>query len=240
MGRRITFEILRDRLRGHIQSRIENGELTGAHLARRAGLPQGHLSNFVNGRRGLSFQSFDCLLNALNIGAPDLIAADEVQQWVGSRTSPSCFDLLPRVSHSVAMIPKIPPNAVLEVLCVDKNLLRRIRPNDPAGRQFWQRFIFVSFDGAEIRTITPTTRRSATLLVDRHYVALERYRASHQNFYVFCVANRLIVARACSAGSHLVLQPCDGKANILSISMTPPQKLFDCLVGRVCQIRGEL
>ena len=63
---------LQDKLRAHIRARIDRGELTGSGLSREAGFQQGHLSNFLNARRGLSLESMDRLLQTLNIGVLDL------------------------------------------------------------------------------------------------------------------------------------------------------------------------
>ena len=56
---------LQDRLRAHIRARISRRELTGSSLSRQAGFQQGHLSNFLNSRRGLSLESMDRLLETL-------------------------------------------------------------------------------------------------------------------------------------------------------------------------------
>src|SRR5579863_3360671 len=76
----MTIQELQDQLRGHIRSRIGRGELTGSRLADAAALPQGHLSNFLNSRRGLSLESMDRLLRALHIGVLDLVNTAELQK----------------------------------------------------------------------------------------------------------------------------------------------------------------
>ena len=75
---------LQDELRAHIRARIDRGELTGTGLSREAGFQQGHLSNFLNARRGLSLESMDRLLETLNIGVLDL--ADLKTSSSASRT----------------------------------------------------------------------------------------------------------------------------------------------------------
>ena len=75
----MTFLTLQDQLRDHIRARIRRKELTGSGLARAAGFPQGHLSNFLNARRGLSLESMDRLLQTLGIEVLDLVSADDIQ-----------------------------------------------------------------------------------------------------------------------------------------------------------------
>ena len=70
---------LQDKLRAHIRSRIDRGELTGTGLSREAGFQQGHLSNFLNARRGLSLESMDRLLETLNIGVFELADLKEIE-----------------------------------------------------------------------------------------------------------------------------------------------------------------
>ena len=49
------------------------GELTTVEIARRIGVRQAHVSNFINGRRGLSFAVADNLIFALGISLYDLL-----------------------------------------------------------------------------------------------------------------------------------------------------------------------
>ena len=60
---KIRFQTLQDSLRTGIWARLERGELTGKSLAHKAGFQQAHLSNFLNGKRGLSLQAMDRLLD---------------------------------------------------------------------------------------------------------------------------------------------------------------------------------
>ena len=122
---------LQDRLRDHIRDRIAKGQLAGVDLSKLADFPQGHLSNFLNSRRGLSLESMDRLLGALAIGVMDLVTADEIQQWFVRPASRSRYDVVPRISGSIAMMPQLPRNGVL----VDQNpfpFARRIIDDEAA------------------------------------------------------------------------------------------------------------
>lgn len=74
---------LQARLRAIIWSRIHRGEVTGLALAREAGFQQAHLSNFLNSRRGLSLESMDRLLHAMQLGTLDLVEPDELYRRAG-------------------------------------------------------------------------------------------------------------------------------------------------------------
>ena len=84
----MTLQDLQDKLRAHIRARIERGELTGSRLSRAAGFQQGHLSNFLNARRGLSLKSMDRLLESLNLSVLDLADLKEIEQQVSFPAGP--------------------------------------------------------------------------------------------------------------------------------------------------------
>jgi len=230
---------LQDRLKEHIRDRIAKGELTGVDLAKLASLPQGHLSNFLNSRRGLSLESMDRLLGALAIGVLDLVATDEIQHWFAKPAARSRFDVVPRISASIALMPRLPRNGVLGTHCIDKSLLRRWRSNDVAGRSMWDRFVLIDLDGSEVRGIVPTARAGATLLIDRHYTALEPYHRPRQNLYVLQLRERLAVGRVSVLNGHLLVQPCDQRFEVLTVTLVHGLNYFNYIVGRVCQVRSE-
>ncbi len=78
----MTLQDLQDKLRTHIRARIDRGELTGTGLSREARFQQGHLSNFLNARRGLSLESMDRLLETLNLSVLDLADLKDIEQQV--------------------------------------------------------------------------------------------------------------------------------------------------------------
>jgi len=237
IGSMITIEALQDRLREHIRSKIAKREMTGSTLARQAGLPQGHLSNFLNSHRGLSLRSMDRLLNALAISVLDLVGTHEIQSWIAPAPR-SRFDIVPRISGSIAMMPRLLHNGVLAVHCIDKSLLRRLRSADVADRKMWQRFVLIDLEGGEVRGIVPASW-GATVLIDRHYTALEPYHRSRPNLYLVRLGQRLAVARVSLVDDSLIVQPCDAKCEVSVVGMTPEVNYFDYLVGRVCQLRVE-
>ena len=58
------FTALQDNLRKALLRRIEEGELTGIKLAKQVGVEQGHISNFLNRKRGLSLDAMDRVLSS--------------------------------------------------------------------------------------------------------------------------------------------------------------------------------
>ncbi len=108
----MTLQDLQDKLRAHIRARIERGELTGSGLSREAGFQQGHLSNFLNARRGLSLESMDRLLQTLNIGVLDLADVGEIQRRASFPAGLTGFESVAVVSgEQAARLPRFTPGA---------------------------------------------------------------------------------------------------------------------------------
>ena len=233
------LEDLKDRLRDHVQEKIDRRELTASRLASQAGIRQGHLSNFLNQRRGLSLGSMDRLLDELGLGALGLISAQELTRWFARPAPRSRFDVVPRVAVSCALTPVLPKSSVLASHTVEKSLLRRFRSNDVAGRITWQRFVFLEVSAGEVRSILPTAKKRATLLVDRLHTALEPCRRSRLNLYLVKTDRMLVGKVKLLNDGNAIVQPCDGKCEILTLPLTPETHYWDYIVGRVCQIRTE-
>ena len=112
----------------YIRARIRRRELTGSGLARAAGFPQGHLSNFLNCRRGLSLESMDRLLDALDIDVLDLVSPEEIGRRVVFRHRDNHMERVALVSWQNATVSRITPDQVLETRGFSKSFLQRLRP----------------------------------------------------------------------------------------------------------------
>src|SRR6266571_3778544 len=74
------FRMLQDNLRKALWQRIEEGDLTGLHLAEQTGFKQAHISNFLNRKRGLSLEGMDKVLSVQHISVLDLLDPSEVNK----------------------------------------------------------------------------------------------------------------------------------------------------------------
>src|SRR5207245_11810261 len=74
------FRALQENLRKTLWSRIEEGDLTGLHLAAQTGFKQAHISNFLNRKRGLSLEGMDKVLNVQHLSVLDLLDPSEVNK----------------------------------------------------------------------------------------------------------------------------------------------------------------
>src|ERR1039458_6918560 len=168
---------LQDKLRAHIRARIDRGELTGTGLSREAGFQQGHLSNFLNARRGLSLESMDRLLDTLNIGVLDLADLKDIERRASHPAGASGFESVAVVSgEQAARLPRFTPEQVRESRNFSKSFLRKLKPNDASNRSEWLRFVLLQLDAKAAGGMFPHIPAGATLLVDRHSNSLQPYR----------------------------------------------------------------
>lgn len=236
----MSFLTLQDQLREHIRARIRRRELTGSGLARAAGFPQGHLSNFLNLRRGLSLESMDRLLATLGISVLDLISQDEIQQRVALSLTGGQLEQVPLVSAEHAMLARFTPEQVWEMRGFRRAFLRRLSPSQQHHRSDWQRFVVIKIDMQQARDVFASDAVSATLLVDRHYTSLRPYRRVQPNLYVANVAGRLQTGYLSLVGENLVLRTRDPRCELRTIAISPSMDYASFIVGRVCHVALEM
>src|SRR5580700_8056101 len=205
---------LQDQLRVHIRGRIGRGELTGAALAHDAGFPQGHLSNFLNARRGLSLESMDRLLDTLGIEVLDLVDPKDLQRRAAPVRLPSGQESVALVAPEHAVLPNFTASQVLETCSFKKAFLRRLRPYLGHGRLDWQRFIVLRLDPTGVQGMLPMNVAGATLLIDRHYVSLQPYRRLRPNVYAVQYAGHCALRHVSLIDGQLVLQSREPVGNV--------------------------
>jgi len=233
----MTIQDLQDELRSHIRARIGRGELTGSNLARVAALPQGHLSNFLNARRGLSLESMDRLLRALQIGVLDLVGGDELRR----RAPRSLRDVeaVAMVSAENAGLARFAADQVLDTRNFKRSFLRNLRPGIEVDRSDWLRFVVIRLDARNSTGFFPRSI-ATTLLVDRYYNSLEPYRRFHPNLYAVSVGDGCVAAQISVCDNCLMLRPREPRRPIEVVRIAPGRSCFDYIVGRVCHVGLEV
>jgi lambda repressor-like predicted transcriptional regulator len=232
---------LQDRLRAHIRARIERREWTGVSLSRQASLQQGHLSNFLNARRGLSLESMDRLLDALEIGVLDLVDVDEIERRMPRPPAGGGLESVAIVSvEHAARLPRFTPQQVGGTVSFRKAFLRRLRPYDVCHRGDWMRFVSVKLDRDTVRAMFARSATGATLLVDRHYTSLDPYRRQRPNLYAVRLRSRCAVGYVSLVGDHLVLRPRNPELPVELARINRTRSYSDYVVGRVCHVALEV
>src|SRR5438477_2968017 len=135
------FRTLQDNLRKTLWQRIDEGDLTGLHLAEQTGFKQAHISNFLNRKRGLSLEGMDKVLSVQHISVLDLLDPSEVNKRASIvAPSPDEFDnVLLAEARVAATEPLIMSMNVREILKFKKSFLRRLRAEMEGNRDNWER-----------------------------------------------------------------------------------------------------
>ena len=236
----MTLLKLQNQLRAHIRRRIQRGELTGVGLARAAGFPQGHLSNFLNSRRGLSLESMDRLLKTLRIGVLDLLSARELQRRLPTGERQQLFEPVFVVAAKNATLARFAPHQILETHSFATRFLHKLKPSDSEGRRDWLRFVLIRLDQKSARAMFPFESDSATLLVDRHYSSLEPYHRSQPNLYAVMVGRRCMAGYLSLIDRYLVVRPHAPQFAMETIRMERGRRYSEYIVGRVCHVGLEI
>ncbi len=77
----MTFRELHDRLVAEIRERVRCGGLTERGIARMTGVSQPHIHNVLKGKRVLSADTADEVLQQLRIDLLDLIRPEDLMVW---------------------------------------------------------------------------------------------------------------------------------------------------------------
>ncbi len=222
------------RLRKVVLERFEAGELTGVELAKMTGFQQAHISNFVNGRRGLSVQGMDYILTALGLRVEDLVAEQQVNHSGPARV----FDKVPVVPPDVAHHPTIPGHSVSDWLEFKRTFLRRLRPKMASKREEWLRFVTLKASGDAELAMAPRIVSGATLLIDRHYNDLEPYRRKAANMYAVRKGSSVLIRKVEVQDDTLVLRPLTEEVPV-EIVRLGDRNWYDYIIGRVCHVGME-
>ncbi len=236
----MTIQDLQDNLRTHIRACIHRKEWTGSRLSGEAGFQQGHLSNFLNSRRGLSLEAMDRLLEALGIGVLDLVDAGEIQRRAVLPDPVSSFENVARVLPENAGLARFTGDQILETQSFRKSFLRRLKPSDVAGRNDWLRFVLIKLDAKAARGMVPLEISEVTLLLDRHYNSLQPYRRLRPNLYAVSLPERCFLGYVSLTEDQLVLRPHDPRDAVEFVRIAPGRSYSEYILGRVCHLAVEV
>jgi len=235
------FRTLQENLRKTLWERIEEGQLTGLHLADLTGFKQAHISNFLNRKRGLSLEGMDRVLAVQHLSVLDLLDPSEVNKRA-SILPPSDdeFESVvvtdPQVAASQPLIMNM---HVKEILKFKKVFLRRLRGSIEGDREGWERFVVLKADTREATSMYPRIAPGATLLIDRHYNSLTPYRKGEHNTYAVRKDDGCTIKYVELADRQLILRPHNQEYPVELMTVWENKKPSDYLVGRVCYIGNE-
>ncbi len=244
----MNFAALQANLRRILLQRIERGTLTGAQLGRLRGYRQPHISNFLNGKRGLSLTSLDRILQAQGLSVADLLDPWELRALF-TPPEPSSQDFLAvPVMRSLAALslPQFTARYILESIQLQRSFLESLRTFfEPEGsaafpRRNWLRFVAVAVDARQGMAMYPRLLPGARVLVDRHYNSLTPYRKGEDNIYAVHWGRQRLFRYVRQVGNELLLRPENRAYPMQTIPLTKDIKLAKLILGRVCRVETEV
>jgi hypothetical protein len=235
------FRNLQDNLRKTLLDRIEEGQLTGLHLAEQTGFQQAHISNFLNRKRSLSLQGMDRVLTVQRLSVLDLIDPGEVNKRASiPPPSEDEFDNIFVVDGGTASArPLIMSMHVREIQKFKRSFLRKLKADMAENRRDWERFVVIKVDGDGL-SMYPRLLPGATVLIDRHYNSLQPYRKGELNMYAVRIKQGCKIRYVEVAGRNVVLRPHNQNYPIEVLPLTEGESAADYIVGRIAYIGMEL
>ena len=121
---------LQEQTRQHVLAAIKSRQITQRALGELVGIRQAHISNFVRGRRRLSLDGMDAILNALGLDVKSLIAISE-HTTPSQNNCSTTLESVPLIRHEAAMNPAFGKDEILAELGYAKSLVRPLTWNQP-------------------------------------------------------------------------------------------------------------
>jgi transcriptional regulator with XRE-family HTH domain len=235
------FSQLQERVRLELLRRIERGTLSASLLARKSGLGQSHISNFLHGRRGMTLAALDKILAAIQLDVSDLLPAR--REALGTLLSGQVGEMVgvPLVSHETAIYEQyVVGSKVKKTIPIPVETLSGLLVRCPPARNKWDRFVAVRLDAEDAEPMKPVVQAEAVVVLDRHYTSFRAYVEGTPNLYGAKAgrgdAGRLVIRYAVAEGGRVVLRPYRVEFAIEVLSAGSGQTVNDLLVGRVVAV----
>jgi transcriptional regulator with XRE-family HTH domain len=166
------FLELQEKLRQELRRRVAAGELTGTELARRLGLTQAHVSNFLHGKRGLKLSTLDRTLRALELDFYSLLPAEDLTRYApaASRADAETIEV-PLIEPAAALVPVITQTLARSTLRLPRRGELRASQEGHPSRKGWTPFVGLEV-GSRDASMAPRVPPGACVIVDRHRLAV--------------------------------------------------------------------
>jgi len=235
----MNFLELHERLRLETWRRIDQGILSSSLLARRTGLAQAHISNFLHRRRRLSLTALNRVLIAQELGVEDL-SLSGTTGFAPAQEQPEFGDVVPIVPQAAAMLsPLIPPRVVQAALHLPPGWLSEFPLRRSVSRRSWERFVAVRVTASQALPMDPVLRVGSLVILDRHYNSLAALRPPLPNLYGVRSGNQLLFRHVLFESGRLVLRPRALEYPVEIIELAPQETPADLVVGRACLCISE-
>jgi hypothetical protein len=234
----ILLSDLEDRMRLLVRRRIVAGEISGAELARCAGLRQTQIARLL-GRCSLTVEAVDRVLQAMQWDVHDLMP-DSALPEAANAGGEVAFEAVPLVKPAALLHRQVEPCNIVECLRFKKSFLRLLRVEMASARSSWRRFVLVRAGKDLGSAMFPRVVPGVLVLVDRHYNSLRSYRRKVPNLYVVSGGGGWHICYAEVHGGKLALRPENHRYPLRMIEPVQGKTYADYLAGRIAHISMEL
>jgi transcriptional regulator with XRE-family HTH domain len=237
----MTFKILQESLCKRLWKEMRNGGLTGTEVAASAGLQQAHISNFLNGKRGLSLEAMDRVLAARKLSVLDLIDPKEINERASvPQSQESEFQNIPVVHSGLAASrAQISRKGVREILKFPCSFLGRLRSSGDRVRAQWERFVAMRIDAREGMSMFPRLLPGATVLIDRHYNSLRPYRRGEQTMFMVRSGKQCVIRYMERLDEGIILRPHNPAYPVEMLEVIGGHAISESVIGRIAHIGVE-
>jgi transcriptional regulator with XRE-family HTH domain len=237
----MNFLELHERLRLETWRRIDQGILSSSLLARRTGLAQAHISNFLHRRRRLSLTALNRVLLAQELDIEDLSPVNAESTGSAHQEPSASADIIPIVAQGAAMLsPLIPPRAIQATLHLPTGWWTGLPVRRSVSRRSWERFVAVRITATQALPMDPVLRVGSVVVLDRHYNSLATLRPPAPNLYAIREGNQLLFRHVVFDSARLILRPRALEYPVEVIELAPQETPADLLIGRVCLCISEI
>ncbi len=228
----MNFSQLHEQLRLELLRRIEREVLTASLLARKSGLQQPHISNFLRNRRRLSLPALDRVLLALELSVADLLAEPSPPLPAAPRhPAPG----IPLVSQEAAMNDdRIRAASVTERIQLPTGALATLRSEHGGRPPTRDRFVAVGLTPAQALPMEPRLQPNAILILDRHSNVPTSSSSPARNIYALRFQGQLHFCYLSFQLNRLILRPHSLDFPIHLLAVPPRTAPSDLITGRVC------
>lgn len=237
----MTLQAFQRELRRRLWKEMKNGGLTGTALAARTGLKQAHISNFLNGKRGLSLEAMDRVLRAQRLAIVDLLDPEEVNEHASIPKSEEAeFQNIPLLgSWEESGAGHIDRRRVREILKFRSKFLNSLRAACDPARARWERFVAVRVEARQGMSMYPRLLPGATILIDRHYNSAQAYRRDEQTMLVIQQGKQRVIRYLERVGEKIVLRPHNPAYPVEMLEVARQHSVGEYVIGRVAHIGIE-
>jgi transcriptional regulator with XRE-family HTH domain len=226
----MTFSQLHERVRVEVLRRIKREVLTASLLARKSGLRQPHISNFLRNKRRLSLPALDRVLTAIGLSVADLIAVP------GRRPRPLA-EGVPLVAHETAMSQDyIASVAVREYCFLPVAAVEQLRAGPLRRGIQRERFVAIEVSEQQAASMRPILHAGSLAIIDRHSLQPIAQAAGERHIYAVRYHQALHLCYVSLERNFLVLRPHSAEMPLQFLRIPLDASVEEYIVGRVCAV----